>query len=43
VVITLADKNDKAWEDFKAQHGKTFSDSKQENNRKQTFIANHCH
>jgi cathepsin L len=40
VVISLADKNDKAWEDFKVQNKKSFSVKTQENTRKQIFIAN---
>jgi len=41
VAASLADKNDDAWEDFKAQHGKKIFGSKQaENARKLTFIAN---
>jgi len=40
VATSLADTNDKEWEDFKANNKKSFADSKQENTRKQIFIAN---
>ena len=40
VVLSLADKDDQAWEDFKAQHKRSFSDPNQEKARKGIFLAN---